>query len=214
MEENEIMVTKENYRQALVSLYGKLAQFLDGKFGRERIFEVAKVLGLENDGKNVLLTYETDIMYLYDYAFFEHSYNGKRLIELYSEEVEEQDETDKELIKACLESYISLFRVVNMLQEKKLVFLKDVLSSRKNERVISHEIIGLNNPDIVVFTRIVKFENFSAGSGMMCAFDINKEISLINGLVKSKKDFSEQDKEWSMFLYFYTMDRMLNTIGS
>lgn len=207
------MITQENYRQALVTLYGKLAQFLDNRFGRERFFQVAKALGMENDGKNVLLNYETDIMYLYDYAFFEHSYDGKRLIELYEEEFKDGDETDKELIKACLESYISLFRAVNMLQEKKLVFLKDLLSNRKNERVISHEIISLNNPDILVFTRIVKFQNFSAGSGMMCAFDINKEISLLNGLAKSEREFNEQDKEWSMFLYFYTMDRMINTIG-
>jgi hypothetical protein len=207
------VVTQENYREQLAALYGKLAKFMDDKFGKESIFKIGSMLGFENDGNNVILHYDTDIMYLYDYAFFEYSFDGKTLVQLYEEEMSNDNEEEQEIVKACRNSYISLFRIVNNSREKGLIFLKDLIENRKNERVVSYEMARQNNLDILIFTRILVFDTFKSVSGMMAIFDINKELSLINGLVKSKKDFSADNRDWSMFIYFYTMNKTLNLIG-
>jgi hypothetical protein len=207
------VITQENYVEKLFELYGKLATFMDSKFGKESILQIGNMLGFENDGTNVILHYNTDIMYLYDYGFFEYSFEGKTLIQLYEEEVTAATEEESEIIKACRNSYISLFRIVNTSTEKKMIFLKDIIGERKNERLICHELSKYTDLDILLFTRILTFDNFKAVSGMMTSFDINKELPLINGLVKSKKEFAETNKEWSMFIYFYTMNKTYNLIG-
>jgi hypothetical protein len=207
------MITQENYREELVALYGRLARFMDNRFGKEIILSIGNMLGFENDGTNVILHYDTDIMYLYDYAFFEYSFDGKKLIELYDEEMHHKTEMDEVIVKACRSSYISLFRIVNSSREKDLIFIKDVIENRKNERVVSHEMARQNNLDVLIFARILSFDTFKAVSGMIATFDTNKELTLINGLVKSKKDFKEANKEWSMFIYLYTMNKTINLIG-
>ena len=206
------MITQENYGEKLIELYGKLANFIEKRFGKENILQIGNMLGFKNDGTNVILHYKTDIMYLYDYAFFEYSFEGKTLIQVYEEEVAATEE-DSELIRACKNSYISLFRIVNSSREKKMIFLKDIIGERKNERVISHELAKYTDLDILLFTRTLVFDDFKAVSGMMATFDINKELTLINGVIKSKKEFVESNKNWSMFIYFYTMNKTFNLIG-
>jgi hypothetical protein len=184
-------------------IHDKLIDFMMQKYYKELVISSAQMLDMLSGSKTITYENEAYSQYLLDFALHESKFEGKNAVQLYKEEVGAQNAMEERIMKALENSYTSLFRVVNTSQEKGFVFLKDVLSNSKNIRLTDPGMSKVGSTDLLIFTRILSFENMTIISGMSCDFKGSLEVMLVQKLEQFKKDFNIQDESIGRFIYFY-----------
>jgi hypothetical protein len=189
------------YREAEIKLVNdKIFKSL----GKEILLNAARVLDMTDENDNIMFTDENQMGALLDFAIHELRIDGKNAIDTYIETYGFENEMEKKVLKALRESYTSLYRIVNISEDKNMVFIKDLLQEVKNTRLTD---IGLSkscNTDMLIFTRILPFEELSMTSGASFLFEAEIEPKML-ALYKKTINQVITDKEANKYIIFYSL---------
>ncbi|ADL53186.1 hypothetical protein [Clostridium cellulovorans] len=181
----------------------KLSGFMKDVYPKETVFAAAKALGMTYGKKKFSVDSKEEILYIFDYAINEVEIAGKKIIQLYKEQVGLENEKEVEFSKAIENSYTSLFRIVNTSENKGLIFMKDLFGNGKNTRLTDIVMSQTTNSDMLIFTRIFSFEGMNISSGMHCAFPAKHENQLLREYMEFLKQQSLEDTQKQRFIFFY-----------
>lgn len=138
---------------------------------RSHIAEIAKRFELPIENELYECGDEALVYMTVDYFLHEHRIDGKSILEMYEESGLVQDEFEKEFITSMKNSYVSLYRVVNLSKDKGYVFLMDLFNNVKNTRLTDEELVQIVDDKKLVFLRIYKFKDINMTMNTMYIYD-------------------------------------------
>ena len=187
------------YREVGKALNHKI---IDRYINKEIILQSGKLLYLIK--RDTLITDdESDITALMDFAINEYQINGKKAVQLYKDKVMLENDIEKEILDALINSYTSLFKIADVKQKDSKLILVDLLN--KNKDTIEIIDIGFSqtaSPGLLLFLRIVPLADFNVTGGFGFAFNGDLEEYLLNEykhFVKCVKSPSESIKRYVAF---------------
>lgn len=172
--------------------------------GKEILLNAARILDMTDENDNIMFTDENQMGALMDFAIHELRIDGKNAIEIYIETYGYENEMEKKVLNALRDSYTSLYRIVNISEDKNMLFIKDLLRDVRNTRLTD---IGLSkscDTNMLIFTRILPFEELSMTSGASFLFEAELEPKMLS-LYRKTINQVIADKEANKYIIFYSL---------
>jgi hypothetical protein len=166
--------------------------------------QAAKILDLADEQGNLKFTNENQIGVMMDFAVHEIRVNEKNAVDEYIEKYGAKNEIEEKILGALMDSYTSLFRVVNISESKHMLFSKDVFNQTKNIRLIDLNLSKTVDTNVVIFTRILPFPEINMTSGASLVFSADLENTLMN-MYKNMIHGVSEDIAANKFIIFYSL---------
>jgi CRISPR/Cas system CMR subunit Cmr6 (Cas7 group RAMP superfamily) len=81
----------------------------------------------------IIFDSESETVALMDFSINEYSVNGKKPVELYKENITVEDDIEKDLLDGMVNSYTSLFKIIDKDISKNIVILKGLINNNQLE---------------------------------------------------------------------------------
>lgn len=197
----ELIDLYNQYREEEIKLVNeKIFKTLD----KAILLNAARVLDMTDENDNIMFTDENQMGALMDFAIHEMRIDGQNAVDRYIEKYGAENEMEKKVFDALKSSYTSLYRVVNISQEKNMLFLKDLLKDTRNTRLIDINLSSGGDSNILLFTRILPFPELNMTSGASFIFTDDLEIRITSAYRKAIELVSE-DIEANKYIIFYSL---------
>jgi len=196
----------KKYREVGKALNHKI---IDCFVDRDTIILSGKYLGLVSLVKKNTLIFdnESETAALMDFAINEININGNSAVQLYKDKGIFENNIERIILKALLNSYTSLFKLTNIISHKNTLILTDLINI--NCEPIELIDIGLSQTAAagsLIFLRIVSFADFNMSGGFGFAFNIDLDEYLLKEykhIAKRVKSSSESLKKFVAFFKLY-----------
>ena len=179
-------------------------QMLDQVMRQDVFLEAAKLLGVLRK-KQLMLKSENEINLIVDFAIHDYYVEEKNAMQLFLEEHQSAFSPEEtEVVQALLNSYTSLFAVEAVDPSKCTLELQDCLNPDLAPAVLTD--VGLSqsfDPELLLFTRVLTFENFNISSGNAFAFDFEIAEVLLKRYAKKLQKFPKLPEDTKRFLCFF-----------
>ncbi len=202
-EQKELIKKYKNHRDVGRGLHEKI---MHASLNREVLIKAAKLLGIAR-GDTLILEKEEELGTLMDFALHDYKVNKKNIIEIYKEKASPLNETEKEVLDALLLSYTSLFKIVSISKKENSLLLSDLLNKKDGIRLIDiafseHAVLGL-----LLFTRLVPFEDFNVTTGAVMAFPGKLEDYIIKKFTKMSRKVPSADEAVKRYVTFFKLSK-------
>jgi len=156
------------------------------------------------EGDSIALESEDDLSYLLDYLLYEKCLRGRPfLIDFYESDVELTTE-EEEIIENMIEAYSSIFQIIEIDRNNKIILLKDLLAKEtKLYRLIDLNLSQTAVEDIIIATRLIKFDEFYFTSGASYTFPGNKMEKLMSDLSFARFKKRGRFLSCDLFVFLY-----------
>lgn len=201
--QKELVRRYKNYREVGRELHEKILQT---SLDRAVLKKAARLLGIAR-GDTLIMENEDELSNLMDFALHDYKVNNKNIIEIYKEEANSLNETEKEVLDALLLSYTSLFKVVSISKKENLLLLSDLLNKKDNVKLIDITFSKHAVPGLLVFIRLVPFKDFNMTSGAVFAFPGNLEDYIIKNYKKLSKKIPSDNEATKRYVSFFKLSR-------
>lgn len=180
-------------------LISKLTTFAVERY-RSHIAEIAKRFELPIENELYECGDEALVYMTVDYFLHEHRINGKTILEMYEESGFVENEFEREFITSMKNSYVSLYRVVNVSNDKGYVFLMDLFNNVKNSRLTDEELGYRVDDKKLVFLRVYRFKDINITMNTMYIYDNKYEEFIIKSINDVLNIGREKDKTFNLCL--------------
>lgn len=189
-------------RKKLIEVHGGVLE----RATNEDIYEVAEEMDvLEN--RKIVLVDELEKDAMMDFFIYREAANRKSKVALYKEAKTNQKEEEEKLLKAMVASETSLYEVVEVQREEKMIKLKDIFNPSRVVTIVDLAMSETADKDVLIFTRLIHLDSFSITSGLIFTFRYNHLEFLrkrSRKLMKKVKAHSESDQK---FITFFKLNR-------
>ncbi len=185
----------KKYRKASVEFHSKVVE--TEQISRETIEDAAKLLGFMQNGRMVLNSDRT-IDILFDFLIYDYQIDGKKVIEKFQDNYQHENKIEKELLSAMLNSYTSFFLVEKITEQK--VQLYDLINENRIDNFIDLNLIKTGRENLMIFLRLLKFQNFSMTSGVPFVFTDTSAEKLLSEYKNRKKGILLVDDDIKSFI--------------
>lgn len=197
----ELIDLYNQYRQEEVRLVNeKIFKTLD----KAILLNAARVLDMTDENDNIMFTDENQMGALMDFAIHEMRIDGQNAVDRYIEKYGSENEMEEKVLNALKSSYTSLYRVVNISEEKNMLFLKDLLRNTRNTRLTDIALSKNTDSNILIFTRVIPFPELNMTSGASFIFEDDLEIR-ITSVYKKAIEQVKEDIEANKYVIFYSL---------
>lgn len=177
------------------------------------LINAARILEMVDEKDNIMFTDENQMGALMDFAIHEMRIDGQNAVDRYIEKYGAENEMEEKVLNALKSSYTSLFRVVNISQEKNMLFLKNLLEDTRNTRLTDIALSKSSEPGLLLFTRVLPFPELNMTSGASFIFEEDLEIRLTSVYKRAMKEVSE-NAEASKYMVFYRLHKEYRNVAS
>jgi hypothetical protein len=204
---NEILSTYKKYREAVMVLNKKIInKYID----RQTYLISGKYLGLVSLVKKDTLIFdnESETAALMDFAINEYQINGKKAVELYNENIMTENDIEIDILNGLLKSYTSFFKINDISQKESKIILTDLLN--KSIDPIQIIDIGFSQtalPGLLIFLRIVPFDDFNISGGIAFAFHSDLEEYLLKEYRHIAKRVKSSNESLKKYVAFFKLNR-------
>jgi hypothetical protein len=171
---------------------------------KEILLNAARVLEMTDENDNIMFTDENQMGALMDFAIHEMRIDGQNAVEMYIEKYGYENEMEEKVLGALKASYTSLYRVVNISEEKHMLFLKNLLKDTRNTRLVDISLSQIGDPNILIFTRVLPFPELNMTSGATFVYIDDLEIKMTS-LYKKAIEQVQEDIEANKYVIFYSL---------
>src|SRR5262245_38473515 len=123
------MVSLDRYQTYRAAARALNQQIMDALVDRAALMRAARALDIAR-GDTFIFESEAEMNVLMDYALYEHRVNGRSLVELYREKTSLLTPMQHELLDAMCQSYVSLFRMGDIVAADHTIMLVDEMDHR------------------------------------------------------------------------------------
>lgn len=180
-------------------------KIIESCLDHEILYSSAKLLGILK-GDLFVFDSEDEASVLMDFALHEYKLNGRSVVETYREKVGGQNEVENEILASLPSAYTSLFEIVAI--SGNTLILKDLL--KEEDRFIRLSDIGFSltgTPGMLMFIRVVAFEDFNMTSGISFLFRCSLKKYLIRRYRRISKKIESGSDSMKRFIAFFRLNR-------
>lgn len=197
----------ERYRQ-----YREVGQELNTKIlsectDREAILGSARLLGIERDGDAILYDVQADMTVHYEFLLNEYRQNGQTAVEKYYDQERWDSAIERTILEALLEAEISLFKITAIDDTDKHLIVTDLLNDNNEIRVTDVNLSDTAEPGVLLFFRLVPYDEFKMTSGVSFPFAEDEEDRLLREYKQRTGDIDSQPKSVQRFAAFFDLYR-------
>jgi hypothetical protein len=140
-----------------------------------------------------------------------HEYleNGQTPLERYRGDHPEADESLVEYLDAGKESYTSLFKVIDCNPAMATLTLRDLLNKDSIVTVLNVNLSQSAEPDYLIFSRLIPFEDCNAFSGMFAIFPPKEEWGVLMRYRNMKKQVKSKQESVQRMVAMFKLNRIL-----
>ena len=192
----------QRYREQGRELHSKI---FDAYLDRDIIDETAQLLDLDREGDVLMYETEEEQSVHMDFILHEYRQNGITLVERYRETNAADSELEREMLDALIHSKTSLFRVTSVDPSQSHVVLEDLLNDEDIE-LTDQNFSRTASPDVLLFLRLVCFDDLAMTSGLSFAFpsDLEDHLLTVYNRVLEK---TTRPPSMSRFIAFHKLNR-------
>lgn len=194
----------KRYRQAGIVLNKKIGE---RTFPYVVLDDVVNMLGLDRQGKTILFDSEFEMDVMNDFITFEYIYNKQRLVDKFKEEFSPDNDREKEILKALVNSRTSLFVIVGVDVEDSVIWLSDIFGGEQNIRLVDVGLSMSAEVGFIMFTRLISFEDFSMTSGVSFVFKPDLKSYICRRYKKIMKKFKGENELQKRFVAFFKLSK-------
>lgn len=195
----------KKYRQISRDLNDKIFETC---LDRDILLKSARLIGIARGDILILDSeYETDI--LIDFALNDYKVKKQNtVVEIYRDKVGWENEVEKEILDAFISSYTSLFKITSISKAENSLLLNDVFNKKNNNiKIIDIASSKSAIPGILLFLRIIQFEDFNMASGISFAFTGDLEKYLLKKYKTLSRHVKSDDDSIKRFVSFYKLSK-------
>ncbi|MFP9193718.1 hypothetical protein ACLI4Q_19035 [Natrialbaceae archaeon A-CW1-1] len=198
----------ERYRR-----YRKVGRELNSKIlsqctDREAILESARILGIERDDDAILYEAEPDMTVHYEFVLNEYRQNGQTAVEKYYTQERWETETERTILEALLGGETSLFKITAIDEADKHLIVTDLLKDDDNEiGVTDINLCETAEPGVLLFFRLVPYDEFNMTSGVSFPFLADEEDRLLHEYEHRTDHIDSQPESVQRFVEFFDLYR-------
>jgi hypothetical protein len=174
---------------------------------RELILNSAEALGIEHDGMNILYDFESDMTVHFEFMLYVYRRDGKTAAERYYEEEHWDTDTKRMVLEATLEAETSFFEIDTISESDERLVVTDILSEREKLSVVDINLSHTANPGALLFFRPVRYEEFTATSGISLPFAKTEKEHLLTEYEHRVDQIDSQSESLKRFVAFYDLYR-------
>jgi hypothetical protein len=193
----------KTYRNVGMELNHKI---IDSSLDHDLLKKSAKLLGIIHEG-TIVFDSEDEVSVLMDFTLNEYKVNNKNTIEIYREKIGWQNEIEKDILDALLSSYTSLFKVTSISENENTLRLHDVLNKKDNIKLIDIGFSKSSVPGLLLFIRLVQFEDFNMTSGISFVFNGDLEKYLLRRYKNLSKKVKADSDSIKRFVSFFKLNK-------
>ena len=190
----------KNYREVGKILNDKI---IERYMSREIVLLSGKYLGIVKKD-NLIFDNESESIALMDFIINECRINGKTVVELYKEKVKVDNDIETEILDGLINSYTSLFKIIDINKSDRKLILLDVL--KNNDTPIEIIDIGFSQsaaPGLLFFTRLVPLADFNITGGFGFPFKEGSEATLLKEYKQIAKRVKSSDESIRRYVAFF-----------
>lgn len=191
------------YREQGRELHSKI---FDAYLDSAIINETAQLLGFEGEADTVVYDTEEAQSVHMDFILHEYRQNGTTLIERYRDTEDGDSELERDLLDAMVQSETSLFRVTETDPPASRVVIEDILNDEAGIELTDRNFSQTATTDILLFLRLVRFEDLTMTSGLSFAFQSDGEDHLLT-VYERVLEKTTRPESVSRFITFHRLNR-------
>ncbi len=193
----------KTYRKIGMKLIHKI---MDSCLDREVLDNSGRLLGIVR-GDTFIFDSEDETSVLMDFALNEYRVDNRNTIEIYREKMGWQNEIEEDILDALLLSYTSLFKITSISKAENTLLLNDILNKRDNIKLIDIASSKTADPGLLLFIRLVPFEDFNMTSGVSFVFPGDLEEYLLRRYKKLSKKVKSDSEAIKRFVSFFRLNK-------
>lgn len=132
-------------------------------------------------------------------------FGNKSIAATYREKVGGESEAEKDILAALLSSYTSLFKITSI--NKSTLLLEDILNKKGDIPLMDIALSKTAAPGMLLFTRLIPFEDFNMTSGAGFVFPAGLEEYLLRRYKKLSKKVESGNESVKRFVAFYKLSK-------
>jgi len=198
----DIIKQYKQYRKAGMQLNSRIIESTDG----ELLGKAAALLNMLK-GNTIVLQEEYERDVLMDFLINERINEDKSVAETFFQSQRVKNDIERDILNALISSYTSLFKIESTHRDEKVIILKDILNERDEIKLTDIGFSETASPGMLLFTRIVPFENFNMTSGLSFPFPADREEYLLRRYRRIKRKYKAQDEATARFAAFFELNR-------
>jgi hypothetical protein len=172
---------------------------------REAILESARLLGIERDGDAILYDGESDMTVHYEFLLNEYRQNDQTAVEKYYDQDQWETETEQTILEALLEAETSLFKITDVDDADKHLVVTDLLNDGDEISVTDVTLSETAEPDVLLFFRLVPYDEFNMTSGVSFPFPADKEDRLLREYEQRTNHIDSHPGALQRFVAFFDL---------
>jgi hypothetical protein len=197
----------ERYRERRTVGQELNSEILSVYADREAILESARLLGIERRGNELLYETEGETSIHYDFLLHEYQQDGRTPVERYFEQERWSTEEERTVLEAYVQASTSLFEVTAVDDQKKRLVLSDRLNGDEETTVTDISLSRSAEPGILLFARLVPYDEFNIGSGIWFPFEASQHERLLDEYEQWEGPTDYQTPAMRRFVAFYDLYR-------
>lgn len=200
----EIAEKYKMYRQAGIALNGKITE---EALNSDMIYDAIKLLEITRERDTIFFDSEFEADVLHDFMLLEAVKGRKRAVEIYKEQYSFDGELEEEILEALINSYTSLFRIDSVNKTEHILHLSDILSGESGIRLVDMGFSMNAKEGMLIFTRLISFDDFCMTSGVSFLFKPGLEGYLKKRHRKIMKEMKDENDSLKRFVAFLKLSR-------
>jgi len=140
-----------------------------------------------------------------DFALNDIQLDGTTAVESFCEQELWESDLEKEIAEALMQSETSLFRVMSVHEEGGRLDMDDVLNDETRIRLTDIGLSKTVEPGVLLFCRLIRFEDVNMTSGVVFPFPGEREDDLISVYEELHKELDAHPGSMVRFVSFYKM---------
>jgi hypothetical protein len=183
------------------------SEILDIYSDQELILNSAEALGIEHDGVNMLYDFESDMTVHFEFMLYVYRRDGQTAAERYYEEERWDTDTKRTILTATLEAETSLFEIDAVRETDDRLMMTDILNGGEELSVLDINLSQTADSGVLLFFRPVRYEEFTATSGVSLPFPESEKEHLLNEYERRVNQIDSQSESLKRFVAFYDLYR-------
>ena len=179
-------------------------KILDSIVEKNYMMSAGRLLGLVSNDTFVFND-ENDMNVMMDFILHEFEIKeNKNYIKIYFEK-EKYNNIEREILKSYLNSYTSLFEIVDNNSDTASVILKDIFKKKNKIELIDFGLSSTGRKKLLLYLRVIPIDSYYITSGISFLFPENKKDIILLRYRKELKKLKKIPEKNLEFISFYRL---------
>jgi hypothetical protein len=168
--------------------------------------DAAKLMGILR-GNELLIESEEEGIAFMDFVLNDYQVGNKTLVQTFQAQVEKPELEEQTLLDAWAQAYTSLFKIKSISPSEHSLILDDLLNGNQNIKLLDFALSESAVPGMLIFVRLIPFQDGYITSGVIFAFVETKEAYLLKQYKYQAKKVKSNNEAIQRFVAFFNLNR-------